>query len=165
MLKTMRPGPRHKWRPLKLAVPQPITEAEIQAHLKLGAVSRESVIAYLEQEAARTEYWLNDIYQVARRKLEESGTWVHLNIRRRDGGVILRDWRHFQRIKNELIGEECEAIELYPAESRLSDESNKYHLFGSTDPTFRFPVGDIFGGKRNVSYESGETPGTRQRPL
>jgi hypothetical protein len=28
---------------------------------------------------------------------------VHLNIRRRDGGPIFRDWRHFQRIKNQLV--------------------------------------------------------------
>jgi len=88
---------------------------------------------------------------------------VHLNIRRRDGGPIMRDWRHFQQIKNELVGEECEAIELYPAESRKVDTTNKYHLYAVTDPTFRFPVGF---DERDVEYEQlSDKPGLRQRPL
>lgn len=39
------------------------------------------------------------------------------------------DWREFQRIKNELCGPEREAVELYPAESRLVDTANEYHLW------------------------------------
>lgn len=122
--------------------------------------SREEAIRIMDAEDARTELWINDLYQVQVRHLDD--LMVHLNIRRRDGGPILRDWRHFQQIKNELVGPECEAIELYPAESRLVDTSNKYHLYAVKDPTFRFPVGFT---ERQVSYESGQTPGTRQRPL
>jgi len=122
--------------------------------------SREEALRIMDEEDAKTELWINDLYQVQVRHLDD--VMVHLNIRRRDGGPILRDWRHFQQIKNELVGPECEAIELYPAESRLVDTSNKYHLYAVKDPTFRFPVGFT---KRQVSYESGKTPGTRQRPL
>ena len=39
------------------------------------------------------------------------------------------DWRDFQRIKNELIGPQFDAIELYPAEDRLVDTSNQYYMF------------------------------------
>ena len=39
------------------------------------------------------------------------------------------DWRDFQRIKNELLGPEYEAVELYPAESRLLDPSNYFLLW------------------------------------
>lgn len=156
--------PRHKWRPLQRAVAKPISERLITDHLKLTTgMTREQIIADLEREESQVQFWLNDIYQVAVRELGDDV--VHINIRRRDGGPILRDWRHFQRIKNEILGEECEAVELYPAESRLVDTSNKYHLIGSRDPTFRFPFGDLFGDKRDVSYESGESPGTRQRAL
>lgn len=155
--------PRYKWQPLRRAVAKPCTEAVLQEHIRLSGMTREQVIAMLEREDREVTLWKNDLYQVARRELGDGV--VHLNIRRVDGAAILRDWRHFQRIKNELLGEECEAVELYPAESRLSDEANKYHLIGSTDPTFRFPFGDIFGDQRRVSYESGSTPGTRQRPL
>lgn len=52
----------------------------------------------------------------------------HLSIRRQDRGPI-RDWRHMQRIKNELCGEDAEGVELYPAESRLVDEANQFHLY------------------------------------
>jgi len=52
---------------------------------------------------------------------------LHLSIKRLDKHPV-RDWRHFQRIKNELIGEENEAVELYPAQSRLVDTTNQYHL-------------------------------------
>lgn len=73
-----------------------------------------------------TTMWANNIYTV-HRKIEEGGfTW--LSIRRNDRKPI-RDWRHFQRIKNELCGPEREAIELFPAESRLVDEANQYHLW------------------------------------
>jgi len=32
-------------------------------------------------------------------------------------------------------------VELFPAESRLVDTSNTYHLWVHHDPTYRFPVG------------------------
>lgn len=108
-----------------------------------------------------TTYWVNDLYQVSRTELDNGG--VHLYIRRRDGRPIFRDWRHFQRIKNELVGLECEAVELYPAESRLVDSTNKYHLFGSPNPTFRFSFGYT---ERDVADGSGtEAPSLRQRRL
>lgn len=153
--------PRYKWRPLQRAVFKPVSEALITDNMRLNNMTREETLASLQREE-NTSVWINDIYQVQVRELSHG--FVHLNIRRRDGAPILRDWRHFQWIKNQLVGEECEGIELYPAESRMVDNSNKYHIIASTDPTFRFPF-DIFGGKRDVNYESGTTPGTRQRPL
>ena len=55
---------------------------------------------------------------------------THLSIKRHDRGVLLgKDWRDFQRIKNELCGEDCEALEIYPAEKRLVDTANQYHLW------------------------------------
>lgn len=90
--------------------------------------------------------FMNDTYQVLLRQkvLELSPTlkaptfW--LSIKRLDREPC-RDWRHFQQIKNEIIGPEYEAMELYPAESRLVDSANQYHLWGFYDPTYRFPFG------------------------
>jgi len=152
------------WQPLQPAeftLPQP---GQVQEMASMTGHSTKEVEKMLAQERADVTVWRNDLYQVARRVLNTETNLIHLNIRRTDGAAG-RDWRHFQQIKNELIGEECEAVELYPAESRLSDTSNKYHLFGLVDPEFRFPFGGIFGNKRDVSYESGSTPGTRQRAL
>lgn len=156
---------QYRWRSLHRAVALPPSEQLIQDLMRHTGWAREQVLETIAREEAEVEIWKNDLYQVTRRVLDAEHKVVHLNIRRVDGGPVLRDWRHFQQIKNELIGEECEAVELYPAESRLVDTSNKYHLIGVADPTFRFPFGDIFGNKRDVSYAPGTTPGTRQRPL
>lgn len=87
---------------------------------------------------------------------------MHLNIRRRDGSHDTRDWRHFQEIKNQLAGPECEAIELYPAESRKVDTSNKFHLW-CFPPGERLPIG---WQERDVQYEENRAvPGIRQRAL
>ena len=53
-------------------------------------------------------------------------TWI--SFRRNDRRAI-QDWRHLQRIKNELTDPEREAVQIYPAESRLLDESNQIHLW------------------------------------
>ena len=109
---------------------------------------------------ARAKVFQNDLYEVAVRRDEPPGlpALVHLSIKRRDKAPV-RDWRHMQRIKNELLGAECEAVELYPAESRLVDSANQYHLWGFDDPTFRFPFGYA---DRFVSDEARD--GGRQRP-
>jgi len=71
---------------------------------------------------------------------------IHLNIRRNDRGSI-HDWRHLQRIKNELVGAECDGIELYPSESRVVDTANSYHLWVFKDPNIRWPIGWSSGKK------------------
>ena len=53
---------------------------------------------------------------------------IQLGISAIDGSAR-HDWREFQWIKNQLAGEECEAFELYPAESRLMDPWNYYTLW------------------------------------
>jgi hypothetical protein len=41
----------------------------------------------------------------------------------------IHDWRDMMRIKNDIAGEEWEGLELYPAESRLVDPSNRFYLW------------------------------------
>jgi hypothetical protein len=75
--------------------------------------------------------WMNDLYVVhARTTYDEAGepVTIHLSIRNQDRSTR-HDWRDFQRIKNQLAGPEWEAVEIYPAESRLIDMANQYHLF------------------------------------
>lgn len=152
--------PRY-WTPLtKTDILQPPSEELIrvtQAHYK---VDRNEAVALLQADRAKCEYWVNRHYQVEVRR--HDGGLVHLNIRRRDGAALMRDWRHFQQIKNEIVGPECEAIELYPAESRKVDTSNKFHLWAIADPTFRFPIGFE---ERQVDYSVSDCPGMRQRTL
>jgi hypothetical protein len=124
----------------------------------------------MENDGAESETWVNDLYQVRVKRFPigvgegRELEMVWLNIRRRDGRAIQRDWRHFQRIKNEIVGPECEGFELYPADSRMVDTTNKYHLYVFNDPTYRIPVGmqdrDVMD-----AVEGATAPGFRQRPF
>ncbi len=64
---------------------------------------------------------------------------VHLKIKAHDKRCV-RDWRDMQRIKNEICGTEAEGVELYPAEKRLVDEVNEFHIF-VLHPATGFPFG------------------------
>jgi hypothetical protein len=99
----------------------------------------EGVIAQSKAEA----YWRNDKYQVsifeAVTVADFPAMW-HVSIKRNDRAPIF-NWRDIQAIKNELFGAEHEAVQLFPAESRLVDGANQYHLFVLKDPEIRFPFG------------------------
>ncbi len=104
------------------------------------------------EEAVRcltpTRVFENNLYRVEVYSSESSGDlFHHLGITRLDGGTC-KEWRDIQRIKNEIVGTEYEAMEMFPAESRLVDTGNQYHLWVHKDPGFRFPVGWT---KRQVS--------------
>lgn len=146
----MKKGP---WTPLRPAAPTEESRARIKKALGLG-----------DEELGLGELYVNDHYQVmVRRQPAKEATapaLVHLSIKRLDKRPA-RDWRDFQRIKNELLGEEVEAVELYPAESRRVDAANQYHLWAIDDPAFRWPFGF---GERFVS--GGPPPaGGSQRPF
>ena len=121
----------------------------------------------IRDESKRENIWVNEIYQVATIITDHPifGRLMQINIRRRDGNVIFRDWRHFQQIKNQLAGPECEGIELYPAESRLIDTCNKYHIWVILDDTKGIPIG-WHDGRHVSNGPKGNIPtGLRQRPL
>jgi hypothetical protein len=106
--------------------------------------------------------WKNSLYTVyfrRQRPLDGEGPdLLHLSLKRNDRAVI-HDWRHLQRIKNEIVGPEQEMVELYPAESRLVDTANQYHLWGVEGMALPFGFGE-----RLVSDQS-EDPKTGQRPF
>jgi len=108
--------------------------------------------------------FLNSRYQVMVTDLEphEPGHPIlrHLSIKRRDREPI-HDWRDLQRIKNELCGPEFEGIEIYPAEERLVDSANQYHLFVFMDSSFRLSM----GFSERLVAEGPYTDGARQRPF
>jgi hypothetical protein len=92
----------------------------------------------LESEPGFIGVFVNPLYQVTYRVVptdafggEDEMGW--LAIRRRDSSSV-HDWRQLQRVKNDICGEDREAVEIYPAESRLVDTNNQYHLWV-------FPVG------------------------
>ncbi len=105
---------------------------------KLAKIAREATIDGLKGQA-----WLNDTYQVVVREAEILTNWpamIHMSIKRIDREII-RDWRELQEIKNLIMGPEYEAVELFPAESRLVDSANQYHLWVLASPEIHFPFG------------------------
>lgn len=107
------------------------------------------------------QVFVNSRYQVSVKKRVAPppfGKYIELSIKTRDREAF-HDWRDFQRIKNELVGEEFEGLELYPAEDRLVDTANQYymHVFMPKYPNGHFPFGyqtrlvageGVFGSKQ-----------------
>ena len=96
--------------------------------------------------------WANDRYRCAV-EYGDGGRagLVHLSIHSHSRRTA-HPWRHFQQIKNDVMGDEREAVEIYPRESRLYDTANEYHLwvlaegdqmpFGYQEREVRYEVGD-----------------------
>lgn len=109
------------------------------------------------------EQFANDLYVVHRREVAPKDAnqppMIYLSIRRQDRKAV-HDWRHFQRIKNQLAGPEWEGVEIYPAESRLVDGANQYHLW-----CFNFTLGFGFNTRLvgNQAQADMTAPGAVQR--
>jgi hypothetical protein len=101
------------------------------------------VIAQVQKRSEASQYWRNDKYQVSVFEDEATEAFpacLHLSIKRNDRAPVF-SWRDIQTIKNELVGPENEGVQLFPAESRLVDGANQYHLWCFKDPAIRFPFG------------------------
>jgi hypothetical protein len=82
--------------------------------------------------------WGNSILTV---QVDKRDDLIHISYHRRDRAPI-RDWRIGQRIKTEVAGAEWEGIEIYPAESRVVDTSNEFHIWCMESLPFGFDVGE-----------------------
>lgn len=72
--------------------------------------------------------WHNRTYAVAVYEPACDGDPTQITIQRFDESPA-RDWRHLQQIKDEVCGPEFEAVELFPAQSRVVDMTNTTHLW------------------------------------
>jgi hypothetical protein len=113
------------------------------------------------------EVWTNGEYEVFVHYTGSRTGQVWLSIKRMDRESI-HDWRHMQQIKNEVIGSEREAVELYPRESRVVDNANQYHLYVAPegcDWPVGFEGGMVLLRENEVqAYNDAPHPG-RQRPM
>lgn len=127
--------------------------------MKMGLSKAEA-----KQEVQRMKLqqcYLSSVYQVNVQDVltpEWGITLTWLSIKRRDKAAF-HDWRELQGIKNAICGPEREGMELYPAESRLVDTSNQYHLW-VLPKGMSFPLGYP---QRLVHTESSH--GAIQRPF
>jgi hypothetical protein len=145
------------WTPFEAATPHAPHPDLIRKGAALTGQSEDDVRLLIEQEMNANRLFVNSRYQVAVR--EAGPAFRHLSIKRIDQ-TQARSWRDLQRIKNDLLGPECEAVELFPAESRLVDTANQYHLWGSTEPSFQFPfsLSDTRLVAEDIGVGEGQTP-------
>jgi hypothetical protein len=85
------------------------------------------------QGVAPWQHWENDHYYGSLRHYAtgnfiNGGPWAAIGITNKDESAH-HDWRDFQQIKNDLVGVEWDGLEIYPAESRLCDPSNRFYLW------------------------------------
>jgi hypothetical protein len=145
------PTPARVWEPIRPAI------RVIPPALASSAAEHPEVAAALNETA---ETWRNAKYVVTVQR-REGGSVSVLSIRRDDRKAI-RDWRDLQRIKNDIAGEDAEAVELFPTEKRLVDTANQQWLW-VLPPGKRFPFGF---NERNVSDEPDPRfPTSLQRPF
>jgi hypothetical protein len=147
-------------KPLKQGVPiPPKWTAWCAGMMQRTGLPLEQLRRIYEDEYIAGDTWTNNLYVVIVKPLDGGGT--HLSIRRQDRAAC-RDWRHFQQIKNQLCGAEREAIELYPAESRVVDTANQFHLWVMPE-CVQLPIGWTERCVRGP--DECLVPGAVQRPL
>jgi hypothetical protein len=98
----------------------------------------------------------------------DAGGVTVLTIRREDRRPVT-DWRDVQWIKNQLLGPEIEAVQVFPAESRLVDTSNQFYLYAFPEG-YRIPFGFdermVTEKVRCISKDStGREQSSQQRPF
>jgi hypothetical protein len=115
--------------------------------------------AAIVDEKQDVEMWQNSRYCVLVFRNEpprdDGPQMIHLSIRRNDRKRPREErYRDFQRIKNELIGKEYEGCELYPADDRVADCADQYHIYVLADPALQFPFGFRDGLRAGPSDDS-----------
>ena len=126
----------------KLATWQLPIKMQIQHYIDIAKESGHNLpkqeAKKMVNESKKQEIWINDKYQVNILRGKDCDQYVHikeykgkcdyLSIKTLEKEPI-HDWRDLQQIKNELCGEDREALEIYPSEHRLVDTANQYHLW------------------------------------
>ena len=140
------------------------TDAEISELSDLYGQPEGEVRGFLEETIRKSTIYQNNLYMVFKRVIskEDSSffcdvTW--LSIKRNDKHQIT-NWRALQQIKNMIMGEEVEAVQMFPKESRKVDSANQYHLWCLAEGEV-FPFG-WFQGRYVNDFQSsliGQTKG------
>ena len=127
-------------------------------------------VNYMQREFDETTTYLSPMFQVLRRVLWDKqhgfgdNAPTYLSIKRNDREP-LGDWRAKQRIKNAVLGDQWEAVEMYPQEDRLVDTSNQYHLFAweGVFPIYLFNTREVWSKEESEDRNERLGMKTKQR--
>ena len=109
--------------------------------------------------------WYNGFYYGLLRRFESGfpvggGRYAIISMTAMDESAR-HDWREFEQLKNWLVGTEWEGLELYPAESRLIDPSNRFFLWCVPKDVIAWGL----PGRRDVLHPSESSAAQRPFPL
>lgn len=151
---------RHNARfPLSLPSPLPLSEPGSEQE---GDLLKRSWTPLRSSEEEEGRIYHNSRYQVSLQRLPSvvaNSAMIVLSVQRLDGSPLV-PYRDRMRIKDELVGPECEGIELLPARSHALPSMNGCALWVVDDPAFRFP----FGFPRRYVSDQVLLPGVVQEP-
>lgn len=158
---------KRSWDPIRFLDPNPEMPM-YKAFAESGG--RKHHYQYREpQRAVEIRSFGNRLYNGTALVFEDGS--MHMSFKRNDRSAV-RDWRHFQAIKNSVAGPEREAIEIFPPESALVDAANEYHLWVLPEG-MQSPLGfdneggaallNAYDGMDHAAYRRGGPPGSRQR--
>tara|TARA_B100001559_G_scaffold312472_1_gene310230 strand:+ start:1689 stop:2267 length:579 start_codon:yes stop_codon:yes gene_type:complete len=156
----------------------PVTEKELQRMINDALTNpsnnldeheiRQLFLKRLD-ERKNSEFWNNSIYQVQAFRNQHANHMVHVDglkdqcgyitIKRNDKRPI-NSWQDVQTIKNRLFGIEREAIQIFPAESRMVNTANQYHIIVFPEGHI-IPFGFIHGRTVDTRHAVGAGHGSK----
>ena len=92
--------------------------------------------------------YVNNLYQVS---IHHIGGLKMLMVKHRHRSYPVEEWEVLQRIKNEVLGKEVEAVQLYPAETRREWGAKATYLF-CLELGAEWPIG--IGQKKDLVYDN-----------
>ena len=129
--------------------------------------AKRSILNFIEKEKT-AEIWENLIYQAHVHRNQYANDMVHaeelqdkcgyISLKRKDKRPI-NSWQDVQTIKNRLFGIEREAIQIFPAESRMVNIANQYHIFVFPEG-YIIPFGYNDGRRVDPRHRAGDCNGT-----
>jgi hypothetical protein len=162
-----KPTPKKVWQPL-VRDPDWFRDQRRVDTIKMVRAQHPEITDAQVDALMPDETWGNDRYTVNVHFLDgDRDGFVEVGVHNHNRTPHV-PWRHLQQIKNEVMGADREAVQLFPADDRLVDTANEFWLYV-------YPVGKAPMRKRevrlgmdhgrNVAYDAPEGFGrSRQSP-
>ena len=119
-----------KWTPfVQVSSDRTAVVGNLDAVAKQFGVPLDVVREVAAETFSNAKLYLNSIFEVEIKPATQPNGWLHLAVRRRNG-VAGVTWAENQHIKDELVGPDCEGIELLPAAARLRNARQDFPSIG-----------------------------------
>jgi hypothetical protein len=135
--KKKQPTPKKVWQPLHKSPDLFVREQRQRLREQIKEKFPEITDKVLDSQE-NDETWGNDRYTVGVQYLDGNRDgFVELSVHNHNRTPHV-PWRHMQQIKNEILGGDREAVQIFPAEDRLVDTANEFWLY--VYPTGKAPM-------------------------